>query len=444
MKKILIVVLLLIIAGAMVYFSFNGRMSPGASTPETPAISPAQGIGIRQIAQGFVSPVLLVSARDSSGRLFVVDQVGVIKIIDASGNVMPENFLDIKSRIVPLSANYDERGLLGLAFHPDFKNNGRFFVHYSAPPRTSAPAGWNCTETLSEFKLASGNVNAADPASEKIILQIDHPQANHNGGHIAFGPDGYLYVPMGDGGQANDAGLGHSATGNGQDLATLLGKIIRIDIDNGNPYSIPPDNPFVGKSGRPEIFAYGFRNPYHISFDAGGDRELFAADVGQGKWEEVDIVAKGNNYGWNIKEGRHCLDPQNVGEALVTCASEGAQGEPLVDPILEYGHPDNGGPGIAIVGGYVYRGSALTELAGKYIFADWSKSFTNGAGTVFAATGKDNNWDFSELKISGKAVGRIGLFIKGVGQDDSNELYLLTAETSGPTGTTGKVFKIIP
>lgn len=447
-KIIVFFAVVLLIAAGIIYAVYY-KSAPAANQQQNqPADNMpdnmANRINTRIVAQGFVSPIAFVSPGDGTGRMFVVDQIGAIRIVDAQGNVAANVFLDLRSKITPLSANYDERGLLGMAFHPDFKNNGRFFVYYSAPLRSGAPEGWNHTATVSEFSARGDNPGVADAAREKIILRIDHPQANHNGGHIAFGPDGYLYIPMGDGGEANDVGLGHPASGNGQDTAALLGKILRVDIDNGSPYAIPSDNPFVGKNGRPEIFAYGFRNPYHISFDAGGSNALFAADAGQNLWEEVNIVAKGGNYGWNIKEGKHCFDPLNVGEALVTCASEGAQGEPLVDPIIEYGHPASGGPGVAIVGGYVYRGASIADLAGNYVFADWSKSFTGGDGSIFAAINSDGAWTFRELAIASNKNGRLGLFVKGVGQDENNELYILTSEAAGPTGTTGKIFKLMP
>ena len=442
MKKLIIfiVIILIIFIGVYLFLKNNKSLVAQQGTNS----DSKQKIGVELLAQGFVSPVAFVSPNDGTGRMFLVDQVGVIKVIDSGGKVLDNNFLDLRSKLVTLNSTYDERGLLGLAFHPNFKQNGRFFVYYSAPLRASAPAGWDCTNNVSEFTIDQNDPNKANPNSEKIILQVDKPQSNHNGGHITFGPDGYLYIPLGDGGQANDIGLGHTAViGNAQDTSTLLGKILRINIDSGNPYSVPQDNPFVGKEGLDEIFAYGFRNPYHISFDAGGNKELFVADVGQNLWEEVDIVTKGNNYGWNIKEGKHCFDPNNANKSPSTCPATGAKGEALIDPIIEYGHPSNGGVGIANVGGYVYRGELLSNLKGNYIFADWSKGFTKGDGSVFAATQNNGAWSFKELNISNNQNGRLGLFIKGVGQDANNELYLLTTEASGPTGNSGKIFKII-
>jgi hypothetical protein len=376
--------------------------------------------------------------------MFVVDQIGLIKIIDSQGQILKDNFLDLRKKIVSLDPNYDERGLLGLAFHPDFKNNGRFFVYYSAPLSSGGPAGWDNTSTISEFKVSANNPNLADINSEKKVLQVDHPESNHNGGHIVFGPDNNLYIPIGDGGAANDVGLGHTQNlGNGQDKEKLLGKILRINVDQGNPYMAPNDNPFVNKNGKDEIFAVGFRNPYHISFDADGNHRLFVADVGQNLWEEVNIVENGKNYGWHIKEGRHCFDPNNPSVSPSTCPSTDADGNLLIDPILEYKNANNGGIGVANVGGYIYRGKSISGLIGDYVFADFSKGFIKGDGTVFAATENNGNWSFRELKISKMQSNRLGLFIKGVGQDNNGELYLLTTESVGPKGTSGKIYRMV-
>lgn len=440
MKKILIFVSIIII-GIYLFFKI---FIPTPIIEQGNNIEIPQEINIELIAQGFISPLSLISSNDGTGRMFVVDQTGVIKIIDSDNNVLEDNFLDLRNKLVTLNSNYDERGLLGLAFHPYFKENGRFFVYYTAPLRTSGPAGWNCTSIVSEFIIDENNTNKANFNSEKIILQIDQPQANHNGGHIAFGPDGYLYISLGDGGQANDVGLGHSLIGNGQDVSTLLGKILRIDIDNGNLYSIPQDNPFVDKNGLDEIFAYGFRNPYHISFDKEGNRELFVADVGQNLWEEVNIVTKGNNYGWNVKEGSHCFNVENPNQSLNNCSRVDLEGQILLDPIIEYGHPNNEGFGIAIVGGHVYRGEKINGLYGSYVFADWSKGFIQGDGSIFVASKDNSTWSFKELTILNSENGRINLFIKGIGQDEKNELYVLTSESRGPNGNSGKIFKLVP
>ncbi|MBI4295102.1 MAG: PQQ-dependent sugar dehydrogenase [Chloroflexi bacterium] len=425
--------------------------STSVSTPTpVPTFTPAplpDSVKLRLVAEGFASPVGLVPSLDGTGRLFVVDQAGIIWVLTAAGNRLGEPFLDLRSRMVSLNQAYDERGLLGLAFHPSYRDNGRLFVYYSAPLRNGGPQGWNHTSHISEFGVVPGDANKADPASERVILQVDQPQSNHNAGTIVFGPDGYLYIPLGDGGAANDVGLGHPPMGNGQDTSTLLGSILRIDIDAGEPYGIPEDNPFVGKEGRDEIFAFGFRNPFRISFDMGGSHELFAADVGQNLWEEVDIVTMGANYGWNIKEGAHFFDPQNPGRSPATGPDVDASGQPLLDPIIEYGRGEAGGLGTAVIGGYVYRGSAIAGLQGAYVFGDFSASGARADGRLFLATRPaeaDAMWPMKELGVATAANGRLGAFLRAFGQDADGELYVLTADVPGPQGATGKIYRIVP
>jgi glucose/arabinose dehydrogenase len=241
-------------------------------------------VGVRLVAAGLTSPIGIVSAFDGSGWLFIIDQTGVIRILTRDGQLLTEPFLDVRSKVVALRA-FDERGLLGLAFHPDYESNGRFFVYYNAPPRT---AGFDNTATFSEFHVSS-DPTKADPHSERVFLQLDDPQFNHNGGTLAFGPDGFLYMSIGDGGAANDCAPGHvedwyadNCGGNGQDVEqNLFGNILRIDVDGTAAYGIPADNPFVGIPGLDEIYAYGFRNPYRFSFDMANGR-LFVGDAGQG------------------------------------------------------------------------------------------------------------------------------------------------------------------
>jgi len=301
---------------------------------------------------------------------------------------------------------------------------------------------------LSEFKVSPSDPNKADSSSERIILQVDKPQPNHNAGTIAFGPDGYLYIPLGDGGGANDVGTGHSPVGNAQDISTALGKILRIDVDNGDPYGIPPDNPFVGKDGADEIYALGFRNPYSISFDKGGQHELFVGDVGQALFEEVDIVYKGGNYGWHIKEGAHWFNPDSQSSPPATGPATDARGQPLIDPIIEYGRGKPGGYGIAVIGGYVYRGSDIQGLLGAYLFGDYTSGISSTAdGRVFIASlpsSSSSTWTMKEIGIASLPGGRLNAFLKGIGQDANGELYLLVSDSAGPAGNTGKIYRIIP
>ncbi len=338
----------------------------------------------------FTRPVDLQHAGDGSGRLFVVEQAGVIRVIrlfeDGGDVAVTEVFLDIRARVNDQS---NEKGLLGLAFHPDFAENGFFFVDYTAsdPERT----------VVARYSIDPGDPSRADPASETVILEVAQPFNNHNGGQIAFGPDGYLYVALGDGGSGGDP------QGNGQNRATLLGSILRIDVDApdaGRAYGIPPDNPFVGAlcgplGCREEIFAYGFRNPWRFSFDPETGR-LWAGDVGQGDWEEIDLVEKGRNYGWNVMEGNHCFNP-----------STGCDPSGLTPPVWEYGHD----VGAAVTGGYVYRGASAPDLFGKYVYADF------GSGRIWALT-------YDGAKASNEELFDTTLAIASFGVDERGELYL--------------------
>lgn len=421
--------ILALIAGLFIWLRFLPPQPAALPLYETP-------VALKLMADGLTSPVVLESAHDASGRLFVADQTGVIWIITAAGERVPAPFLDLRDQLVKLNSIYDERGLLGLVFHPKFKENGRFFVYYSAPLSRGAPKGWNHTSHLAEFKVSAKDPNLADRQSERILLEVNEPQMNHNGGQLAFGPDGDLYLGLGDGGAENDEGEGHSPQGNGQDTDKLLGKILRLDVSTIGSYKIPSDNPFVSGGGRGEIFAYGLRNPYRFSFDAGGEHELFVADVGQNLWEEVDLVTKGANYGWHIREGDHCLQ-SSAGDAQ-ECSQAGAHGEPLIGPIVEYSHD----VGLAVIGGYVYRGAAIPQLDGRYIFGDWGLRGLQAYGRLFAATKSGNGWSMQEFSIAKNELN--GLHVLAFGEDDEHELYLLANSTTGPGGTSGKVFRLIP
>lgn len=420
-----------------------------ASVTETPEPeAPSTSVDLQLVAEGFTSPVDFEPDPTGQGRDFVVDQVGPIHVLDAGGRRMDAPFLDLSDRIVALDGGYDERGVLGLAFHPGYSQNGRLFVYYSAPLRDTAPADWDSTSVLSEFQV-SDDPDVADPDSERILLEIDQPQSNHNGGDIAFGPDGYLYVPLGDGGGANDTGLGHTDDiGNGQDPTNRLGSILRIDVDGEEPYAIPADNPFANDEDVPdETFAWGFRNPWRATFDAGGDRRYFVGDAGQDRWEEVSIVNAGANYGWNIVEGTHCFDPENPEADVEGCPDIGPRGNPLVPPILEYrnaNQPD--GFGYVVVGGYVYRGSALPDWDGAYLFGDWSASRGTGDGVVFVATEPEAGrmWEMDEIAFENRTDRALGAYLLAFGQDDAGELYILTSDMGRPAGNTGKVWRIVP
>jgi glucose/arabinose dehydrogenase len=408
------------------------------------AIPAGPTVGLELVAEGLTAPVSLQVPDDGTQRRFVVDQVGTIRIITPDGTMLNEPFLDVRDRMVEVGPGFTERGLLGLAFHPEFATNGRFFVYYSAPRRPEAPANWNHTSHVSEFAVSAANPNRADSDSERIIMQVDQPQANHNAGEVAFGPDGLLYIALGDGGGANDVGVGHTpAIGNGQDPTNLLGSLLRIDVDGGSPYVTPADNPFVGTEGRDEIYAYGLRNPYRFTFD--GD-DLYVADVGQNLFEEVNLVARGGNYGWNVKEATRCFSPATPNDPPGTCPDRGPLfGDPLIDPIIEYRNsrvlPD--GIGIAVIGGHIYRGSVLPQLQGRYVFGDWSTAFDVPDGTLMVARQRPRGlWKLQELKVANRPDGRLGHFVLGFGQDEAGEVYVLTSDSSGPTGANGRVYRL--
>ncbi len=414
------------------------------------APSPAYTLELKPIATGFTHPTALAAPPDGSGRLFITEQTGEIKIIKADGTVKAEPFLDIKSEMVKLTSVYDESGLLGLVFHPDYATNGRFFIFYSAALKPTDPQDFHSNARVAEFLVSATDADKADADSQLVLLDVPHPQANHNGGQLAFGPDGFLYVGIGDGGNANDVGTGHTeGVGNGQDTTKLLGKIIRLDVSALGPAAIPPGNPFAGDPAKKEeIFAYGFRNPWRFSFDRGSDHRLFCGDVGQSMYEEINIVTIGGNYGWHIKEGVSCFNKDKATQPLTACSDNGSGGEPLIDPIIVYGHPgDNGSiTGRSVTGGYVYRGSAIAALTGKYVFGDWSTSFINPDGSLFvAAEGAGGAWQVktANAQYEGGSAGKLSRFLLSFGQDEDGELYLLTSRKLGPVGKTGEVYKLV-
>jgi glucose/arabinose dehydrogenase len=362
----------------------GGGGSPVAAPP--PALPALPAVALAPFASGLSLPVGLESSGDGTGRLFVIEQAGTIRILQ-NGILLPTPFLDIRGRVT----SGGETGLLGLAFHPSFATNGRFFVHNT---RGVHPA---LEIVVSEFARASAD--QADPNSERQLLVVNHPNfENHNGGQLVFSPDGFLYIGLGDGGSAGDP------NNNGQNVQTLLGKMLRIDIDPplppGQQYTIPADNPFANRGGLPEIWAYGLRNPWRFSFDR-TTGHLFCADVGQDSFEEVDLITGGGNFGWNIMEGTSCYPP-----GTATCNTVG-----LTLPITEYGHDPTGGT--AVIGGFVYRGAAIPGLVGTYVFGDLSSG--NVWGLRQDAQG---NWQRTLLMTH-------TLTVSAFGRDAANELYLV-------------------
>ena len=418
---------------------------------------------LRLLADGLTSPIDLVAAADGTGRLFVLEQQGIVRVMDAAGALEPELFLDLRDRLLPLEEGFEERGLLGFALHPDFAVNGRVYVSYSAPLRAGAPVGWNYTRRIAELTVAADDPAKVDPQSERALLEVDWPSRKHNGGALAFGPDGYLYIGLGDGGGAH--GVGQEVVWSAfdvpqsqlhwdrlaQDPTTLFGSILRIDVDQGFPaYGVPESNPFVGKSGRDEIYAWGFRNPYRIAFDAGGSGAFVVTATAETLWEALYLVQAPGNYGWPVREGTRCIDRLRPRAApLETCPRADAHGYPLRMPVVEYAnmqvmHPetevDVEGVGTAVVSGRIYHGSALPEISGKLVFADWSADFREPSGQLFVATPAASFgelWPFERLL-------RVESRIVSLAEDAAGEIYVLTNEELGPFGSTGKIFKLVP
>ncbi|HJP57756.1 MAG TPA: PQQ-dependent sugar dehydrogenase [Gemmatimonadales bacterium] len=367
------------------------RACGGDGEPGTPPVTATDSVGLREIAAGLSFP-LYVTAPAGDPRLFVVEKTGTIRIVQA-GTLVARPFLDLSG----LVSSGGEQGLLGLAFDPAYATSGRFYVDYTDR---------NGDTRIARYRV-SGDAGVADPASGEIILTVPQPYSNHNGGQLAFGPDGFLYIGMGDGGSGGDP------QGHGQNANDLLGSLLRLDVSGATGYTSPAGNPYAGGGGRPEVFSIGLRNPWRFSFDrAGGD--LYIADVGQNEREEVDVSTaasgggRGLNYGWNRMEGTACYQSG--------CTRGG-----LTLPVTEYTHAD----GCSITGGYVYRGQALPALAGTYFYGDfcsgWVRSFRYAGGRAT----DPREWPM--LKPGGQ--------ITSFGEDAAGELYLTVAE--------GKVFKVV-
>jgi hypothetical protein len=474
---------LMLLSTVRVASAFQALTDP---IPEPIPQSPIK-VTLKPVVTGLVAPIYMTTAdhdfedRDGDGHhgfedtddrgdqrarnaLYIVDQTGRVLVLK-SGQIQDTPLLDISdtfSNLSPafpgapegLNPGYDERGLLGLAFHPDFTRPGRpgyrtLYTMHNVPvsqpadfpqPQFPPDAVPNCQEVIAEWKV-NRQFDMVDPTSYRELLRYDKPEFNHNGGTIVFGADGNLYASLGDGGAANDVGPGHvPGTGNAQRLDTILGKIIRINpldprltghsqgvISANGAYRIPTDNPFVMTPGAvKEIFAYGLRNPYRMNFDKAG-RQLIVADVGQDNIEEVDIIRRGGNFGWHIKEGTFLFDPQTGNVSLDPHPDPN-----LINPVVEYDHNPSEHLRVdeyeAAIGGFVYQGSKIPDLRGKYVFADLT-------GFLFVA-------DLSSGKIE-KLIDS-GIFIKGFGEDEKHELYALGSANIGPSGTAGTVLSINP
>ncbi|WP_273836382.1 PQQ-dependent sugar dehydrogenase [Halococcus sp. PRR34] len=443
--------------------SFSDGSGGGTATPtptedgeSEPYIPSGASVRLETIVDGgLVAPVDFEVPPGTSSRRFIADRLGQVYLHTDDG-LREEPYIDVSDRMAEVGG---EKGLLGMAFHPEFQSNGRFFLRYSAPLIESAPDSYSHTEVLAEFRASDGSATVA--SFERRLLELPQPQDTHNAGAIAFGPDGYLYIGVGDGGGAHDNNPGHvedwyerNEGGNGQDVReNLLGSILRIDVDGESedkPYAIPDGNPLVGDPGLNEQFAWGFRNPWRMGFS---DGRLFVADVGQNGFEEVSIVEKDKNYGWNVREGTHCFKPGPEGsrnppeECPSQLPADVRGGERLIDPVVEYPHSYQGqGVGSAAIGGYVYENDAIESLGGKYVFGDFRKTAETETptGSLLAATPTDEGlWELEELTIENTDSGTVGAYVLAIGRDNDGGLYVLTsAETS--EGRTGAVHRIRP
>jgi len=353
-------------------------------------------VALQQVAAGLSFPLYLTAPPGDTSRLFIAEKGGAIRIVK-HGTLVPTPFLDLNGKV----STGAEQGLLGLAFDPAYATNGRFVVHYTDVSGNT---------TISLFQVATTNPDSADPVSERIILTVEQPFSNHNGGQIVFGPDGMLYIGLGDGGSEGDPG------GRGQSLNDLLGDILRVDVSSGTGYTVPPDNPFVGRTdARPELWSVGLRNPWRFSFDA-ATGDLYIGDVGQDAWEEVDVATaaqgagRGANFGWNVTEGRHCFANPNCDVSKFTL------------PLLEYSHQE----GCSVTGGFVYRGAAIPALQGHYFYADYCQGWVRSFRLQDGMAAEAQQWP-------GLAPGGN---VPSFGQDAAGELYVMNAG--------GQVFRIVP
>lgn len=435
----------------------RGRVVPTALADPIPAPIPAGDLHVEleTVASGLTAPNWGTFAPGVAGRLFVTDQNGILWSIDLAGGTKT-TFLDVSARLVTLGIGgpntFDERGLLGVAFHPDYQTNGLLYTYTSEP--VSGPADFstmppnttpNHQTVITEWQVPNPADPGAgvDPGSARELLRIDEPQFNHNAGCMNFGPDGMLYIALGDGGGRDDRDdglslgvpiVGHGCQGNGQNIESILGKLLRIDPRGNNSgngqYGIPPDNPFVGTAGLDEIYAYGFRNPFRFSFDS-QTGDLYVGDVGQNDIEEVDLVISGGNYGWRHKEGSFYFVFNGNQPGYVTDMPLSVPAG-LIDPLAQYDHDE----GVSVIGGFVYRGAKIPPLVGRYVFGDFARTFNND-GRLFYLDGSNA---IREFQLVGQS--ELGLSLLGFGQDAQGELYVLANATGVPFGNSGVVLRI--
>uniref|UniRef100_A0A096MER3 HHIP like 2 n=1 Tax=Poecilia formosa TaxID=48698 RepID=A0A096MER3_POEFO len=393
---------------------------------------------LTEVANSLRNPVLMLHSGDDTHRMFIAEQLGFVWVYLRDGSRLERPFLDMSGEVLTTPWLGDERGFLGMAFHPKYRLNGRFFIYYSIQFDGKVDK-----IRISEMKVSDGDMNVADPYSERVILEIEEPAANHNGGQLLFGQDGYLYIFTGDGGKAGDP---FGKYGNAQNRSALLGKVLRIDVDGsdpvGKPYRIPPDNPFSrDPDARPEVFAYGVRNMWRCSVDRGdpvsgyGRGRIFCGDVGQNRYEEVDIIVKGGNYGWRAKEGFECYDIKLCQNASLTTTDD-------ILPIFAYSHH----VGKSVTGGYVYRGCESPNLNGLYIFGD----FMTGRLMALEENKAARTWIEKSICMGSTTtcsfpglINHHHKFIISFAEDEAGELYFLATSYPSAMSPTGTVFKFM-
>jgi glucose/arabinose dehydrogenase len=497
-------VILIVMFGLVAAFAAGPAFAHPPDDPfDDTVFAPIKPGGFRldfaMVADGLTAPLKAISALGQPEQLFVVDQDGILWMVHVETGAKSV-FLDVSDRLIPLGVfgpdTFDERGFLGVAFHPDYASNGRLYSYTSEPtqgdptfsstlPAGSAPDHQN---VVAEWTVPIPGAPEAvvDPASRRELLRVDWPQFNHNGGDLAFGSDGMLYISMGDGGGADDRDgqlftkatgsfpevqvpiVGHGLDGNAQNLSNSLGKILRIDPDGSNStngqYAIPADNPFVGAGNAvvEEIFAFGFRNPYRFSFDP-VTGQLFVGDVGQNDIEEIDVVTAGGNYGWRHKEGTLFFDHNGDEEGFATTEDPGDAPPELIDPVAQY---DLHFEGHSVIGGFVYRGAAVPQLTGRYVFGEFSRLFNfpsgphnfgrllylsrqplgNGLHRIFEAKGFEEAAERLGLSDPAPEPGPYPqtLAVLGMGSDAAGELYVLGNISGVPFGNEGVVLRIAP
>jgi glucose/arabinose dehydrogenase len=399
----LIGLVLLIVAAVVALYSWpSARVAVETSVGQRVLPMPPKvlaGVDLEVVGRGFTQNTDIQFVPGRPELAVILQKNGVAKVAKLAASAPAE--ADASPTLLQIPVHVEsELGLLGLAFHPKFEQNGLFYLNYN-------PKQGKLRTRIAEWHVAPDAIESSSATEKRVILEVAQPFRNHNAGQLVFGPDGYLYIGLGDGGSAGDP------EGNGQNLGALLGKMLRVDVDRKDPgleYAVPPDNPFVKRGGaRPEIWAYGIRNPWRYSFDPKG--RLIVADVGQDAWEEITIVAAGENHGWRIREGKHCFDPK-----------EGCRSEGLVDPIFEYGHD----LGQSITGGYVYTGESLPALAGQYIFADFV------TGRIWALP-----LPADRGAVEAKLLGEFSRTVATFGRDASGEIY------AGDFAT-GEILKLVP